>query len=308
MNQVYRYMDYSKQAFHQKLNRQLLERQQSLLLAPILRELRLEHPGVGARKLYRILRPEHLGRDRFERLCFELGMKLPRARAPHRTTDSSGVIRFPNLITEKEFTAVNQAWSSDITYYQMGASFCYLTFIVDLFSRRIVGFHVSERLLTEQTTLPALRKALEERCPAAGLIFHSDGGGQYYSKAFVKLTARHGISNSMCEAAYENAHAERVNGTIKNQYLNGYGPQNYRELVEMTKRAVYNYNHVRPHQSLDHMPPAVFEQSRPAGGSSLPNDHFCSSRNLARQHQKNNHSAMSTKSSIQPVQKTVNVI
>lgn len=260
MNQVYGYLSYSKQAFHQKLERQLREEEHFSLLLPIIRELREEHPGVAARELYLILRPEQMGRDKFEQLCFAHGFKLERNRAYHRTTDSSGVIRFENLLAGLELSGINQAWSSDITYYRIGEGFYYITFIMDLFSRRIVGYSVSQRLLTEQTTLPALEMALAKRAPAAGLIFHSDGGGQYYSKAFLELTQKAGISNSMCALVYENAHAERLNGTIKNQYLIHYKPLSYQDLVKMTERAVNNYNVIRPHKSLKKLTPAAFEQ------------------------------------------------
>lgn len=260
MNQVYHYLGYSKQAFHQKLERQLREEEHFLLLLPIIRELREEHPGVAARVLYLILKPEQLGRDKFEQFCFAHGFKLERKRAYHRTTDSSGVIHFDNLIAGIELSGINQAWSSDITYYRIGENFYYITFIMDLFSRRIVGYSVSKRLLTEQTTIPALEMALEQRKPEAGLIFHSDGGGQYYSKEFLQLTQEKRIRNSMCEIVYENAHAERVNGTIKNQYLIHYKPLTYQALVKMTERAVNNYNAVRPHKSLKKITPAAFEQ------------------------------------------------
>lgn len=260
MNRVYHYLGYSKQAFHQKLERQLREEEHFELLLPIVRELREEHPGVAARELYLILRPEQMGRDKFEQFCFAHGFKLERKRAYHRTTDSSGVTRFDNLVAGMELNGINQAWSSDITYYRIGETFYYITFIIDLFSRKIVGYSVSKRLLTEQTTIPALEMAIAERKPAAGLIFHSDGGGQYYSKEFLQLTQEKEIRNSMCESVYENAHAERVNGTIKNQYLIHYRPLTFQALVKMTQRAVNNYNTLKPHSSLEKLSPVAFEQ------------------------------------------------
>jgi transposase InsO family protein len=145
---------------------------------------------------------------------------------------------------------------------------------------------------------------------AKGIIFHTDGGGQYYSKAFLELTRYHGISNSMCDSVYENAHAERINGTIKNQYLKGYNPQNYRELVKMTERAVNNYNLIRPHKTLKNLAPSEYEQSQPAGGSSSTNNDFCNNR-ISNEHlQKNHHLSMMHKSisnQLKPIEKTVNV-
>jgi putative transposase len=306
MNRIYTYTGYSKQAFHQKMDRLLLQYEQELLLLPIITELREEHPGVAARQLYLILKPEGIGRDKFEQLCFRNGFRLERFRSWHRTTDSSGVIRFPNLAEGIELTGINQIWASDITYYQIGEQVCYLTFILDCYSRMIVGHSVSRKLLTEQTTLPALKMALHLRKPQAGLIFHSDGGGQYYSKSFLKLTNDHKIKNSMCDVAYENPYAERVNGTIKNQYLKGYAPQSFAQLVHMAKRAIRNYNQVRPHKSLTQQTPANFErQLKNAGGPSSGNDNFCNFVNNTRLHQENHHSQMTK--NIKAVNKTVNV-
>lgn len=307
MNEVYRYMGYSKQGFHQKMNRSLREQEQEMLLLPLIAELRMEHPGVGVRQLFLILGQSHMGRDRFEALCFANGFKLGHRPAFKRTTDSRGVIRFPNLIEGKEFTSVNQVWVSDITYYQISEDFFYITFIMDLYSRRIVGYSVSKRLLTEFTTLPALQMALKVRRPVSGLIFHSDGGGQYYSKSFRKVILANQIQSSMGEIVYDNAHAERVNGTIKNQYIKGYNPADYTALVKKTKRAVQNYNQVRPHSSLNQKPPAVFEKLLPGGSSSTGTDDFYSVRVTAVQHQKNHQYRMRPKQS-KSVNKTVNVI
>lgn len=271
------------------MDRKLQQQERHLLLLPIIAELRREHPGMAARQLYVILKPTHIGRDHFENLCFEHGFKLDRPKAYRRTTDSTGVIRFPNLIMGIELNAVNQAWVSDITYYQIGDRFYYLTFILDVFSRRIVGYSVSKRLLTVDTSIPALRMALSTRKPSPGLIFHSDGGGQYYCKSFLNITGGYGIKNSMCDVVYENAHAERVNGTIKNQYLKGYDPQDYDSLKACTRRAIKNYNHIRPHAALNKLSPDAFEKSMPAGGPLLPGDLFFSSGNLNHHHQKKNH-------------------
>lgn len=260
MSRVYSYINSSRQAFHQKLDRQLRRLEYEAYLRPILQDLRIEHPGVAARQLYLIFQPEQIGRDRFEALCFQLGLRLEKKKAFKRTTDSSGVVRFVNLVTGREFIGINQVWVSDITYYQIGDDFYYLTFIMDLYSRKIVGYSVSQRLITEATTLPALQMAIKARQLQPGLIFHSDGGGQYYSKAFVELTAQYGIHNSMCDSVFENPHAERINGTIKNQYIRGYNPTSYYPLIKATERAVRNYNYVRPHSELGKKTPNQYEQ------------------------------------------------
>ena len=302
MNRVYDYISYRKQSFHQKMNRLLKDKERQLLLLPIIEQLRKEHPGLAARQLYLILKPEGIGRDKFEALCFEHGYKLSRKRSFTRTTDSTGVVRFPNLVIGRELTHINQVWSSDITYYQISEKCYYLTFIIDLYSRRIVGYCASDRLLTEYTTIPALKMALRDRRPGRDLIFHSDGGGQYYCKEFLDITTKCKIKNSMCEVAYENPFAERVNGTIKNQYLKGYAPKNFNQLKAMTTRAVRNYNYVKPHSSLKKLSPVAFEKLMPAGGSSPLIDDFCNYSNSDQLYQKNHQSLVRS-----ITKKTVNV-
>jgi transposase InsO family protein len=202
-----------------------------------------------------------MGRDKFEQFCYLYGFKLAIKRAFYKTTNSLGVTRFENLIAGFELTGVNQVWASDITYYRIGERFYYITFILDLYSRFIVGYAVSIGMLTDQTTIPALNMALKQRQPEQGLIFHSDGGGQYYCKKFLAITKSNLIENSMCESVYENAHAERINGTVKNDYLIYYAPQDYKQLVTLTDKAVKMYNYFRPHSALGNSSPATYELS-----------------------------------------------
>lgn len=253
-------MGVSKQGFHQSADRYLRMLEEQEQLVPVIVDIRRDHPQMSARVMYSMIRPERMGRDRFEQFCFSRGFKIEQKRAYHRTTDSRGVTRFDNLLIGFKLTGVNQVWVSDITYYELDGRFYYLTFIMDLYSRRIVGFAASENLMTENTTLPALRMAIAERQPAPGLIFHSDGGGQYYCKEFLKLTKSHKMQNSMCESVYENPNAERVNGTIKNSYVKHYGPQNFLQLKQMTKKAVDMYNNYKPHEALGSLSPGAFEK------------------------------------------------
>lgn len=259
MNEIYRVIETSKQAFHQHQDRKFRQMEEQQQLLPLIAKIREDHPRMSAREIYRLIHPQHIGRDRFIEFCFDNGYKIEIKRSFHRTTDSSGVIRFDNLIAQREFTGINQCWVSDITYYRIDNDFYYLTFIMDLYSRCIVGYSVSDNLMTEYTTLVALNQALQQRNPPEGLILHSDGGGQYYSKLFTTLTRDYKICNSMCESVYENPHAERVNGTIKNDYIIPYGPHNFNQLKEMTKKAVTMYNRYRPHQSLNGKSPVAYE-------------------------------------------------
>jgi len=260
MNSLYRALGISKQAFHQYMDRQLLQLEEQQQLLPLIGDIRSDHPHLSSRVIYYLVQPQTMGRDTFEQFCHEHGFKLEPKRAYHRTTNSLGVTRFKNLVVDFELTGVNQVWVSDITFYRICERYYFLTFILDLYSRFIVGYSVSMNLLTESTTIPALTMALKKRHPEDGLIFHSDGGGQYYCKGFLSITRHHRIKNSMCESAYENSHAERINGTIKNDYLVYYGPQTFQQLKKMTAKAVRMYNTRRPHQALGRMPPEVFEK------------------------------------------------
>jgi transposase InsO family protein len=251
----------SKQAFFQMMKRRHYREEESQQLLPLINEIRKDHPAMGARDMYIRLKPATLGRDRFERLCFDHGYRVKRIKNFRKTTNSEGVTRFPNRIRDIRLTGVNQVFVSDITYYEMGSRFYYLTFIMDLYNREIVGSSVSSNLRTECTTLPALHQLIQHRGKdnLKGSIMHSDGGGQYYCKEFKDLTKELGMINSMTEeTVYENSHAERLNGIIKNSYLYLYGPSNMSSLVRMLEKAIRMYNTEKPHCSLGKKTPQSF--------------------------------------------------
>ena len=238
--------------------------EQSTLVLLVL-EIRKDHPKMSSREMYKKIKPKTMGRDKFEVFCFSLGFKVTHPQNFRRTTNSFGVERFANLIEGRELTGVNQVLVSDITYYEMNGRFYYLTFIMDLYNREIMGFSVSKSLRTTATTLPALRMAIRKIGleNLKGVILHSDGGGQYYAKIFIELTSKLGMKNSMAKEVYDNSHSERVNGTIKNDYLFPYDPQNEIALKHELARAVRNYNTSRPHSSLQGKTPAEYRISNP---------------------------------------------
>ena len=262
MNEVYSAIGTTKQNIHQRLDRYMQQQEEQAYLLKIIHEARADHPQMGADSLYKMLKPAFIGRDRFRRWYNEAGLTLHQEKNFKRTTDSSGVIRFPNLLPALELTTPNQAWVSDITYYEINAKWYYLTFIMDLYSRLIKGFSASHTLMTIDTTIPALQMALRgwNKSVSSNLILHSDGGGQYYCKDFLDITKNYGISNSMCESVFENPHAERINGTIKNSYLKHYNPQSYPQLEKLLAKAVYMYNHQKPHTALGGLSPVEFER------------------------------------------------
>jgi len=245
-----------------KRRRYKFEEQEQLI--PMINELRIDHPRMSARDIYLKLQPSCMGRDQFERFCMDSGYRIKRLRNFRVTTNSLGVTRFPNMIKDIEVTRVNQVFVSDITYFDIGSNTYYLTFIMDLFNREIVGWSASDNLRTENTTLPALHRVITERgrVNLKGAIMHSDGGGQYYCNEFKKLTKDLEMINSMTkEKVYENSHAERLNGIIKNNYLYPYGPTNMTSLKRLLDKAVFMYNTGKPHKALGKLTPSMFRST-----------------------------------------------
>lgn len=257
MNSIYQVMGTTKQNIQQGIQHQLRFYEEVENLRRIVYQVREDHPSMGADTLYKKLAPV-MGRDRFRIWYKEEGLKIKPKKNWRRTTDSSGVIRFANRTIDLELTGVNQLWVSDITYYEIDGRFYYITFIMDQFSRKIKGYSVSRTLRTEDTTIAALLIATKNLSVAHKIIFHSDGGGQYYSKSFLALTADRFI-NSMGKTAYENPYAERLNRTIKNDYVHYYNPSNFIQLKAMINKAVWMYNEGKPHQGAKGLTPNQFE-------------------------------------------------
>jgi len=263
LNQLYIVIGISKQAVHKMLNLNHKRKDESEQLNRFIEEIRKDHPTMNLRDLYFKIMPDFMGRDKFEEYCKKAGLMIEKKKRYCITTDSGGVIRFPNLINDLEIVRLNQVWQSDITYYEVNGKFYYITFILDSYSRRILGYSVSSRLLTIYTTIPALRMAIKTRSgfDLKGLIFHSDGGGQYYAQEFLKITEDFNMINSMCKNAYENGKAERVNGVIKNNYLRHKQIDSYEKLVKEVDQAVRLYNNDKPHIKLKRKSPIQFENN-----------------------------------------------
>jgi putative transposase len=264
MSKLYNSLDITKQSFHQRMDRALKVRSEQKQILLLVYQIREDHPTMGIRDMYYKIRPQTMGRDRFEAFCQKENLMAEKVRNWRRTTDSTGVVRFDNLFKNVKLTSINQAWQSDITYFEIKGKFYFITFVEDSFSRRILGYSVSKRLTTEQTTLPALKMSVrlreKENMRISGVIFHSDGGGQYYDKDFLKLTAKNGIVNSMCEYPWENGKVERLNGVIKNNYLIHREINSFEELTKEVDRTVLLYNREKPHIELQRKSPYEFEK------------------------------------------------
>lgn len=204
------------------------------------------------------------GRDRLFDMLDRAGMLLrQRHRAP-RTTYSGHVMPvYPNIVANLIPLRPNQVWVSDITYVRVEKDFMYLFLITDMYSCKIVGWCLSDSMETSNA-IKALKMAIAQRKDSSlPTIHHSDRGTQYCCSAYVRLLKKNHIEISMTENGdpRENAYAERVNGTIKNEFLK------HRILTKENAQTVVAkdidaYNYIRPHNSIGRLTPAAaHEQS-----------------------------------------------
>ena len=229
----------------------------------LVKKERLVQPRVGTRKLYEALHftfeasELKVGRDKLFDILREHEMLVKRKKASCKTTDSYHRFhKYKNLVKDMVVNAPNQVWVSDITYIRTVNGFCYLALITDMYSRKIVGYDISDSLELAGC-LRALRLALRTARPAAGLVHHSDRGIQYCSNQYVEQLKKREIKISMTEEnhCYENAIAERVNGILKGEFYLDQCFYNTKHASLATKSAIDIYNNKRLHLSLGYKTP-----------------------------------------------------
>jgi transposase InsO family protein len=198
-----------------------------------------------------------VGRDSLFDILREHHMLIRRKKAYCKTTNSYHHFhKYKNLIKDMEITGPNQVWASDITYIRTVKGFCYLALITDMYSRKIVGYDISDSLELAGC-LRALKSALRHARPKAGLIHHSDRGIQYCSHQYVDELKKRKIKISMTEEnhCYENALAERVNGILKDEFYLDQCFFSTHHASKATKNAINIYNSKRLHLSLGYKTP-----------------------------------------------------
>ena len=234
-----------------------LKREQNII--EIVHKRRRSLPREGVRKLKVSLDNEFtktnlkVGRDTLFNVLRKHQMLTLRKKYSSRTTNSCHrFYKYNNIIKNLEVTNPNQVWISDITYIRTVKGFCYLALITDMYSRKIVGYDLSDSLELKGC-VRALNKALYQAKDIKQLIHHSDRGIKYCSNVYKQILKRNSINISMTEEnhCYENAMAERVNGILKDEF---YLDQSFAD-VDHAKRAAKNainlYNEVRLHLSFD---------------------------------------------------------
>ena len=243
-------------------------RQRDQQLKPEVQRVWSENLRVyGARKVWLQLNREsvRVARCTVARLMRELGLRGVRRGKRWRTTIPDEALERPADLVKRAFTATrpDQLWVADITFVSTWRGPVYVAFVIDVYSRRIVGWRVWNSLRTD-LVLDALEQALHARTPDAGLIHHSDRGSQYLSIRYGERLAEAGIAPSVGSVgdSYDNALAETINGLYKTELIHHRGPWHHLEAVEYaTLEWVDWFNHRRLLQPIGDVPPAEFEQA-----------------------------------------------
>lgn len=261
MKELYSVAGITKQALWKHRKHQELRWGQTTQVIKTIERKRKDHRKMGVRNLYYMVKEESpVGRDIFERIGLSNGFRIKRTRSVIKTTWSQRVEYYPNLIEGKILTGINQVWQSDMFYIMSQGQVFYGVTILDVYSRKLLSLHIS-RSLSAKSLESAMKKALKQRVghDLRGCIFHSDRGGQYISKSHKLILRQNKMVISMCVLPQENAYAERVQGTLKNDYIVF---KNLREenMAYVSSKTLRLYNDEKPHLGLKRMSPTDFEK------------------------------------------------
>lgn len=228
-------------------------------------EIQKEFPNAGYRSMRFYLYQKH-GRwyngKKIRRIMYRYGLQAQIRRKFICTTNSKHTYPvFPNLIKGLEVTGINQVWVSDITYIRIGTGFVYLAVILDVYSRRVIGWAISKKL-DQNLTFDALQIALSNRNPRSGLIHHSDKGSEYANGRYVAELERYGIRISMSRSGnpYDNAFAESFMKTLKKDEVYLWEYENFIDVAERIPYFIEEvYNRKRVHSGISYLSPVQFE-------------------------------------------------
>lgn len=253
----------TRQAYYKQKKETYKERVKEDLVLTVVKKIRETQKRTGGRKLLEMIREklgqdQLMGRDEFFTLLRNQGLLVRKRKFRALTTNSFHWLhKYPNLIKGLSPERPNHLWVSDITYVNTDKGFLYLYLITDAYSRKIIGWQLSDNLGSDNAIL-ALYMAISQLPANAGeLIHHSDRGIQYCSLKYVKVLETHGIKISMTENGdpYENAIAERVNGILKTEWLYDMRLNNYIEAREAIGQIMRIYNTERLHSSIEMLTP-----------------------------------------------------
>jgi putative transposase len=259
-----------RQVYYRRIKRRIIKQDKAQLVVKMILEVRTQMPRIGAKKLYYLLGNDlktlKIGRDKFIDILRANHLLIMPKRSYHITTNSHHRFRkYKNQLLDLQINKPEQVWVSDITYIGKREKPCYLSLITDAYSKKIVGYNVSDNLNTE-SSLIALRLAVKQRKnKEMPLIHHSDRGLQYCSNEYQKLLNKNDIQPSMTQNSdpYENAVAERINGILKQEFFIDKYNKDLPIMKQIIKETVDIYNENRPHLSNQMLTPnQMHEQNK----------------------------------------------
>jgi len=264
LGRICRLFGITRQAYYKNIKYQKKVITEDHIVLQLIWTIRKDHPRMGGRKMHFMIREEmdrlniKMGRDAFFDLLSSEHLLVQQKRRKHITTNSKHWYKkYPNLIREITPNRPNQVWVSDITYIKTNQEFLYLFLISDAYSKKILGYRLAKNLDSTHA-VNSLQDAIKNACqPILGLIHHSDRGIQYCSKEYIDLLNKHGIAISMTENGdpLENPIAERINGIIKDEYLNDKSNNQSKLDTKQLCYAIEKYNRLRPHLSCEMLTP-----------------------------------------------------
>ena len=233
-------------------------------------QIRITFPRAGYRALLGYLHRAGIaiGERRLRNILARFKLQIRPKRRFIRTTDSNHKHRvYPNLIKGRVVTKINRVWASDLTYIRIENGFVYLAVILDLYSRKVIGWAISKRM-DAGLVLDALQMAMKRRSPPRGVIHHSDRGVQYLCERYVVLLQEHGFEIS-CSAKgnpYDNAFVESLMKTLKQNEVYLWAYETYLDVIERVPYFIEEvYNKKRLHSGLGYQTPEEFEQQCEVG-------------------------------------------
>ena len=252
-------LGYSRQYFYKYRKSEQSNRIINRHVVGFVQDQRKILPMLGGKKVYHQIKPQldsmgiKMGRDKLFKLLYEHDLLIKPKRRYVITTNSKHWMRkYPNIIKGTVINQPEQLWVTDITYIKTDEGNCYLNLVTDAWSRKIMGFSIADNMNTEEMK-KAYEMAIARRSyPDTKLIHHSDRGLQYCSNDYVKLSKDNNIEISMTENGdpYENALAERMNRTIKDEFGLGRLLPTKQQAFRLTEESIDLYNNKRPHWAL----------------------------------------------------------
>ncbi|WP_370627176.1 IS3 family transposase [Pontibacter sp. HSC-14F20] len=253
-----RLLGHSRQAYYQRQARALEQKELADRAVELVEQIRLQMPRLGTRKLYYLLQEQlEVGRDKLFAILRERGLLIKPRKSYHKTTNSKHWMKkHKNLVEGLKIERPEQVWAADITYIPTREGHSYLSLVTDAYSKKIMGYHLSEDLRAEGP-LQALKMAVGQNRYQFNLIHHSDRGLPYCSEEYQQLLTAAQIRPSMTQKydPYQNAVAERVNGILKDEFALERGFAHHLEAVAVIRESVGIYNRQRPHLSCHYLTP-----------------------------------------------------